>query len=402
MRAPPPPLSPPDDMGRTALALVLLLQPLAAWAARAEEGAPQDGKTRTRLLREATRGCDALLVGDPLEPGATVHDAAAIEALLAGIEIDGVRSGWICRCVGEPCLTFVREDHIRVALSIHHGIALSWGDGPWAGNSELTAKSQWFLCEWLAQRGCKRPLEELESAEVLRLREVRYEAILPSSTWSALKDRRTLEDALGCTVPTRLERLRLLLRMYGCHAGPWSTYAGRDREIRDLVEDAPRETLLGLLADDDEDPDLLHGLARIFFEDRRSQPGCLPDRAADLRRIGRHALADPRRENRRRAMARLASGASPTAIALLREVLAGTLPPRPLPAAWAVDPLGDHREGGRSAEVDRVDSDRVAAAWLLANLDDQESREAVKRLVVGTKDPTDLDVVRRAFLRLTR
>jgi hypothetical protein len=118
--------------------------------------------SRLAKLRGAVEGCSILVLDDDFDVLASLREREDIEGFFAMIEINAAKSGCVCRCLGEPFVTFVRADEQIVAsLRIHHGHRLSW-DG-WVGQSYLTERSSFLVGSWLAERGFPGPLADAEA-----------------------------------------------------------------------------------------------------------------------------------------------------------------------------------------------------------------------------------------------
>src|SRR5581483_6213885 len=68
-------------------------------------------------------------------------------------------SGLHCICMGGPVLEVSGEGGVRATITLHHGQSIRW-DSEWRWDAELADGRR--LIEWLAARGVRGPLEEVE------------------------------------------------------------------------------------------------------------------------------------------------------------------------------------------------------------------------------------------------
>lgn len=108
-------------------------------------------------LEYAVAGADRLTVRpvqpDGAESSFKVSDLAAIDELLVSIEVDSVKSGSHCKCVGNPVIEFFKDGKLLASLGLAHGDRLKWWDGRWKGDAHLTLASQAAIADWLRSEG---------------------------------------------------------------------------------------------------------------------------------------------------------------------------------------------------------------------------------------------------------
>lgn len=80
-------------------------------------------------------------------------DPAQIRQLLAAIDIDESESDGNCACYGGPTMEFLTNGKVVAIVSVQHGKALRWVDGPWQADAKLTGPSRRSFQDWMAARG---------------------------------------------------------------------------------------------------------------------------------------------------------------------------------------------------------------------------------------------------------
>jgi len=91
-----------------------------------------------------------------------IEDRLEIDELLSLLEIVESDSFQHCLCIGSLILCFVSPEGIVATLTVHHGLSIRWDD---AWGSDATLKNGRGLAEWLADRGIREVLTELEEIE---------------------------------------------------------------------------------------------------------------------------------------------------------------------------------------------------------------------------------------------
>jgi hypothetical protein len=391
-------------MPRSTIALLVVL----ALAATARAGWETS-------LRRAVQGCDRIRV----RSGGTCHrdvesektlvdsrDRSVIRALVVAIEIDDARSGGGCMCCGEPTFEFYRGEKLLAMVGFHHGQALRWDGGEWEGDGALTPESAERICRWLAARGVKGPLEELEEARAreraMAERIARIGRILPAAARKAFLETRSRDQGravLASVGDDPVERTRIWFRLFGCHEGRWSRYAPPDRVVEQLLEKAAPAALGEALESLGDDAWARNGAARFVLDGRHEDRVPAESLRKALPALAEHAFAHPHVECRRSAMAGAARIGGPEAVAALRLVLAGEIEPRELPESDRVEPGGMVVMRGQAKEVREPEDDRTVAAWLLAGLGDRESVDRITALLAKAEGK-DREVLEAALARL--
>jgi hypothetical protein len=148
-------------------------------------------------LWESTRtneGRSKLVIAEETDP-------MAIKELVGHLHIDNSKGGTSssmlqCMCVSPHFMDMCRGDTLIASLSIIDGSVLRWRD-VWKGDAPLRHECQSFVCEWLAARGMRRPLEQLQAsaqvsayvpevlkAATMRLKDGRVRANSDADSWS--------------------------------------------------------------------------------------------------------------------------------------------------------------------------------------------------------------------------
>ncbi len=125
----------------------------------------------TSLLRRTFRDADRLrvraggLAGMPAsESVLELNTAAEVQALLRSTELEaGGPFFSYCMCPGDPSLEFFRNSALIATITLHHGLRIRWDEHP--GDIELATDG---LVRFLASRGLKKPLEEVNATEPAR------------------------------------------------------------------------------------------------------------------------------------------------------------------------------------------------------------------------------------------
>lgn len=273
------------------------------------------------------------------------------------------RSGFDCRCCGNPTIEFYSSQELVASLGVHHGLSLRWADGSWNGDSLLTDESAEFACRWLAKRGVRGPQEERESelaaSRAATARSRAYELLIEEPLLTALKQ---AEDgvagarAFAVHLPDEADRARLCLRLFGVDAASWNVTAGIDPLLADRV-------IPGLQA--------RQILAVVV---------------AVLPSLGRWGLTHPRAVNRRRTFEALTEIGGSEAVSLLRGVLAGTIVARSPEGGMSADPGGMVTFMPGDAAFPEEFDDVVCAGLALGRLGDADSRARIRDLAERSPD----------------
>jgi hypothetical protein len=380
---------------RIILATLLLLP---AWAAEAGvEGA----------LHTAVKECDRIRV----RSGGTCHrnvdkertlfevkDAKEIRATVLSIQINEKISGGSCMCCGEPTIEFYRGKKLLAMLGFHHSQSVRWASGPWWSDGVLTPKSAASLCAWMARHGYDKAQQDLdELAAQQRSREIlfaRYEKLLGEETWSRM--RKSISRDYMAAVLRRVEvggdkkRALLYFQLLGCHEGSWERSGALDSPLIDkLIPRLPPAARDHALRAAPGIAFAENGAARWLIYERNTRHVSTELLAELLPALGRSGLAHPRYKNRRRMMISLRKLGGETAIALLREVLAGTIKLRKLPREEVAEPSGMIVSYGEPKAIRKVKDERAVAAYFLAELGDEESRAAIEDLAKLRTGPAE-------------
>jgi hypothetical protein len=311
-------------------------------------------------------------------------DLAAVRRLLATIAVDEPQSGFHCMCCGEPSIEIYRGATLLATLAVHHGRSLRWSG--WPGDAMLTDGCSDAVNAWLAANGVTGPSAELEASRVTerasRRRTERSRAILGAAAFDAMiaaKSPDATQKAFESAWPDAAQRATIALRLFGCDETSWSNYAVFDEwlQSRALPAFAPAQ-LAACLSGGDEG--CVRGAARWFFGEKKLA-------ALDAARFGdlaRLALSHPRPESRRGALEAIALLDDNRAVAVLRELLAGTLRPRVLPEDERAEPGGMRRFTPQKLPPA---SEQALAAHLLAKAGDTASLPTVLQLVALSRGP---------------
>jgi hypothetical protein len=262
--------------------------------------------------------------------------------------------------------------------------------GIWPGDGALRDKSALAVCQWLAKHGAPASLEQYENGKragrAARRRMTEYARLLPGEVLDRASRAQSPDEGFAAfqLLPVnRIERARPLVRLFGCDQGSWNLYSGLDGLLNEVLLPKVTNDELVKALDDKPDAAMLNGAGRWLFGEGKWKT---LDRATLDSRIpivGRFALAHPREVNRRMTLRAL--GACPDGLStpLLRKVLVGEIPVRPLAEQ-------DRDEPGGMVSVEPSDdvssgSDRAVAALLLAKAHDRESFAAIRRLAQAAK-----------------
>lgn len=356
----------------------------------------------TAALRDTLAGADRLRA----RTGGTCHRRPALErtifevrgeaqvrTFLSQIAVDESRSGFHCMCCGSESFELYRGSALLGTIGFHHGRSLRWPGG-WPADGLLSEESAEGLVRWLADHGMPEPARERALAQKRRraadLRMERYRKILGAEVLDRLARARSLKEATAIfsELGDERERALLYLRLLGCDHGAWNHHAGLDDAALALLGQVTGATFAKVLATAMRDGAVRAGAARWAFGESRHaglEPRAL--RAA-LPALGREGLTHPRPLSRRRTLTALGQIQDPAATRLLREVLAGKLAPRPLPAEEEVEPDGSVFFTPQDSEVEEGTSEAAHAALLLARRKDRRSLPAIRALLAGAEGVT--------------
>lgn len=68
-----------------------------------------------------------------------------------------------CGCFGYPTFEFYEGEALLASLSLHHAKSVRWRKGCWPGDGMLVAEGASFLVNWLADKGVKVPLQQVQA-----------------------------------------------------------------------------------------------------------------------------------------------------------------------------------------------------------------------------------------------
>jgi hypothetical protein len=356
----------------------------------------------TAALRDTLAGADRLRA----RTGGTCHrrpalertifevrGEAAVRGFLAQIAIEEGRSGFHCMCCGSESFEVYRGEALLGTIGFHHGRSLRWPGG-WPADGALTDDSAERLVRWLADHGMPGPAQERALAQKRRRaadrRLERYRQILGAQVFERIARTRSLKEAVAifAELGDEHERALVYLRLLGCDHGSWNHHAGLDDGLLALLGQVEKAALAKALAAAVRDGAARAGAARWAFGERKH--ASLEPRAlrAALPALGREGLTHPRPLSRRRTLTGLGQIKDPAATRLLREVLAGKLAARPLPAEEEVEPDGSVSFTPQDSEVEEGTSEAAHAALLLARRKDRRSLPAIRALLAGADGAT--------------
>lgn len=313
----------------------------------------------------------------------TLFEVEGVQDFLARLEIQEDRSGFHCRCCGEPSFEFYSGETLVAVLGFHHGDAVRWPD-EWPGDAALTRRSSAALCQWLADHGVRGPLEELERSqraeEEAQRKQAAIEKILTKEVFEELQSARSLPDLIAIferEYPDVADQGRLYLALYGSHDGPWNIQGGLDGLLNSqLIPSISKEVRQRILSGPLEELDPRRGGARLLFGDRTWDEYDSSQRDALIRQIGPTGLESARRYNRFRTLEELGVMSNRASLDLLRRTLAGEFRPRPLPPRAEPDDLRVYLPKGR--DIDPSIDESSYAALLLARRGDRESVPTIR------------------------
>ncbi len=332
---------------------------------------------------------------------------AKIREIVDHVRVDEQRSGFHCMCCGEPSFEFYAGERLVATLGFHHGRSVRWPDR-WPGDGMLTSQSADYLARWLSENGVKGPVREREDEEgreqAMKRRSARYMELLPAKVLGGLRSAKSATEAIAAFesgVPDRVDRALLYLRLFGCDQASWNLYAGLDDPVqKELLPKVDQKTLLAAIRKGLGDPAAVNGAARwVLWEGKAELLG--PAIEEVLPALAKSGLSHPRGENRRHTLLALGSLKSPAAIRALRDCLAGKIAARELPSGEESEPGGMVMFKPRKFPELEKCSDRVCAAFLLAQAGDKESLPAIRALL-ATATPKEREVLQPAIAALER
>lgn len=313
----------------------------------------------------------------------TLFEVEGVGEFLARLEIQEDRSGFHCRCCGEPTFEFYSGETLVAVLGFHHGDAVRWPD-QWPGDAALTRESSAALCQWLADHGVRGPMEALEQSrrdeKEAQRKQAAIERILTKEVFQELQDVRSLPDLIAIferEYPEVADRGRLYFALYGSHEGPWNIQGGMDGLLNSqLIPSIPKDIRKQILSGPLDTLEPRRGGARLLFGDRAWDDYDSSHRDALVRQIGPTGLESARRYNRFRTLEELGVMSNRASLDLLRRTLAGEFRPRPLPPGAEPDDLQVYLPKGR--DIDPSIDESTYAALLLARRGDRESLSSIQ------------------------
>ncbi len=153
-------------------------------------------------------------------------DPASIQKLVAAIAIDESQSGFHCMCCGTPSLEFYTGDALTLTLGFHHARSLRWPSG-WPADGLLKKDSATFLVAWMADRGVKGPLNEIEAAKAQKDADRRKLELATAGMSAELRDAFKKGEAefgvaLKKEIPKPEDQVRILFRAFGASNNSWT------------------------------------------------------------------------------------------------------------------------------------------------------------------------------------
>jgi len=289
---------------------------------RSERDAERPDPTEEALDRVFTGATKArVFEHDAEETLLTVTKPAELAELRECLRI--ASSGLHCMCMGGPVLEVSGEDGVRATITLHHGQSIRW-DSEWRSDAELADGRR--LIEWLAARGVRGPLEEVEASQASARESARSlerwrmaapqclqalwsELVRQDGLWGALPDGRALGaspealaramSALRATYRSEDDAILALLAWYGQGAGPWSGHPSYELTAENLLWEFPTASIVRALARP-VGPAHLEGAARYLCgwhfgrlraAERRLVPGKL------VEQLRAHMAESPHQEN---------------------------------------------------------------------------------------------------------
>jgi hypothetical protein len=379
---------------------------MTAFQAAAPDCVVKHGWAQT--LRHAVAGTTRLRV----RTGGTCHRNPAsektlfeitktgmIDSLVRSLDIDEERSGFHCMCCGNPSLEFYKGDTLLATLGFHHGRSLRWSGGLWPGDSLISNENADLLCDLMADNGYTGPKEERDRQKASDRAGQRYwdavlaivpEAVLKSA-WTLAnpdpdaedigEDKRlaALEEVFSEQWPDATERARNLFTIYGALPEmSWNLTTGVDELVRDHLPEHDSGQISTLLADVP-DEQVLQGIARWCFFDRTGVASRLKLADTELATLSTWGLSHPRDVNRRKTL--LALDSKPGESFLLA-FLRNPSTPRPLAEELRPEPGGSVTFTPESRDLPDDVSDRITAAFILAQRACAAARPTIKKLSI--------------------
>ena len=356
------------------------------------------GATRLRVRSGGT--CHR----DPSREKALVEitDAAQIDRVVKGIDIDWLNSGRTCMCCGNPTFEFYAGDKLLAMIGYHHGRNLRWGGGPWRGDGALTASSQRFLNSWLSQHGVTGPQAEVDRMQEQKDRETRnqqrYTELIPPATLAAVAQAQSSREISPANDPRQEKRRKLIadafikhehdaqadiavyLRMLGVTRDyAWNRYDSFDSIVtQHLLPRFKGADLAAAAVAVMKDEEGLAGAARWFFGEKGWRNLDESDRQRILLPVAEWGLRHRYMNTRKWVMTDLTEINTAWATDLVRGMLA-----RPTEAGWTPpnNPYGPSiNVGGGEKVYEDECSDAVWAAFCLAKMGDVGSEAAIRKL----------------------
>jgi hypothetical protein len=308
-------------------------------------------------------------------------DAKELQALVRSIVIDEPRSGFHCMCCGEPSFEFYAGEALLGTVGFHHGNGLRWSGG-WPGDAALTPECADGLADWLAKRGVTGPKREREEsrrrAAAQSRRWDRVKAIVSPELWEQMTAAKSQKDLRAALLAA--SDVKLCLRLYGSHDGSWNLEAGLDSAVKAILEETDGKTLSEAVAAVQGDPEGALGAARWVLNEKRGKELTPEVRARCLPAMARIGLSHSRAISRERTLYALLDLQDGAAVGPLKEVVNGTLVPRPVKEGDEDEPGGMVTAVPGDPEIPDGASSTAFAAYVLARLGDKSATARIRAL----------------------